>query len=51
MFCLAEKVHFLGSEEGQKQEFAKPNKKEIKKIEEKVEMADNEVDDIDDIPF
>lgn len=51
MFCLAEKVHFLGSEEGQKQEFAKPNKKEIKKIEEKVEMTDNEVDDIDDIPF
>jgi single-strand DNA-binding protein len=51
VFCLADKVHFLGSEEGSQQ---KPNRKDIveqEKIEEKVENASSEVNDIDDIPF
>lgn len=48
VYCLADKIHFLASEDsGQNQ---KPNKKEIKE-EEKLENNEEEVDDIDDIPF
>lgn len=55
VFCLADKVHFLGGEEGSQSNGApKPSKKNLKeqeKAEEKFENVDSDVDDIDDIPF
>ena len=57
IFVLAEKVHFLGSEESQSNQGAanatqvKPNKKELQAIEEKMENGASEIDDIDEIPF
>lgn len=49
IYCVADKVHFLGSEEG-----ATPNPqkvtKEIKE-QEKVENFEDDIEDIDDIPF
>lgn len=46
--CVAEKVHFLGSEESPSQ---KDNNKNAKEIEEKLENHEEGYDDIDDIPF
>ena len=52
LFCIADKVHFLGSEEGGgSQEPSRPSKKEVQKMEEKIENSSNDIDDIDDIPF
>ena len=52
IYCLAEKVHFLGGEESsQQQKLSKPNLEEVKKVEEKLENVGSEIDDIDDIPF
>lgn len=51
IYCLADKVHFLASEESNANLAQKPSTKEVKKIEEKVETEDHEVYDIDDIPF
>jgi single-strand DNA-binding protein len=48
VFCLADKIHFLASEDSAFKD--KPNKKEIIK-EEKLENEEEDVDDIDDIPF
>jgi single-strand DNA-binding protein len=51
IYCLADKVHFLASEElGFKNE-SKPSTKDLEKIEEKIENVESEVEDIDDIPF
>tara|TARA_B100002019_G_scaffold66429_1_gene57042 strand:- start:724 stop:1149 length:426 start_codon:yes stop_codon:yes gene_type:complete len=51
IYCLADKVHFLASEESNANLDQKPSIKEVKKIEEKIETEDHEVYDIDDIPF
>jgi single-strand DNA-binding protein len=51
IYCLADKVHFLASEESNGNLDQKPSTKEVKKIEEKIETEDHEVYDIDDIPF
>ena len=48
VFCLADKIHFLASEDSTSKD--KPNKKEIIK-EEKLENEEEDIDDIDDIPF
>ena len=51
VFCLADKVHFLGSEDSVGQ---KPSKKDLEKqekVEEKVENHEDDIDDVDDIPF
>lgn len=50
IFCLADKIHFLASEESSNSNSAKPDKAEIQQ-QEKVEKVDSDVDDIDDIPF
>jgi single-strand DNA-binding protein len=46
--CIAEKVHFLGSDEPTTK---KDNNKNAKQIEEKLENLEEGYDDIDDIPF
>jgi single-strand DNA-binding protein len=53
IFCLADKVHFLASEDSSNSNSAKSSRptKEDMSNQEKVENTDNEVDDIDDIPF
>jgi single-strand DNA-binding protein len=52
IYCLAEKVHFLASEEApQSRSSEKPSVKEIKNVEEKLENPGVDIDDIDDIPF
>ena len=51
IFCLADKVHFLASEDSSNNASQqRPNNSEIKS-QEKIEKIDNDVDDIDDIPF
>jgi single-strand DNA-binding protein len=52
IYCLADKVHFLASEDApQSRNSEKPSLKEVKNIEEKLENPGVDVDDIDDIPF
>jgi single-strand DNA-binding protein len=52
LFCIAEKVHFLGSEEGGSgAPSSKPSRSQVKKMEEKIENTQDDLDDIDDIPF
>jgi len=51
IYCLADKVHFLASEDSSETSSQKPPTKEFNKIEKKVETEDHEVYDIDDIPF
>jgi len=49
LFCMADRVHFLGSEDAP----TNNQRKDTNKQEEKVENIDSEIDDIDidDIPF
>ena len=49
IYCSADKVHFLGSEE-QSSDQTKKASKEIKD-QEKVENYEDDIEDIDDIPF
>jgi single-strand DNA-binding protein len=51
IYCLADKVHFLASEESGFKNESKPSTKDLEKIEEKIENVEAEVEDIDDIPF
>lgn len=48
LFCIAERVHFLGSDENSSNSTSNNNDDEH---EEKVENSGEEIDDIDDIPF
>ena len=47
--CVADKVHFLGSENIE--QATQPTRKKIQEVEEKLENIEDEIDDIDDIPF
>lgn len=51
IYCLADKIHFLASEDNTNGGTTeKPSKKEIKE-QENIEKVEDEIDDIDDIPF
>lgn len=51
IYCLADKIHFLASEDNANGGTTeKPSKKEIKE-QENIEKVEDEIDDIDDIPF
>jgi single-strand DNA-binding protein len=49
LFCVADRVHFLGSEESTKSD--QPTSKNNQKVEEKVENKEDETDYMDDVPF
>ena len=49
LFCVADRVHFLGSEESNKSD--QSTSKNEKKVEEKVENEEDETDYMDDVPF
>jgi len=49
LFCVADRVHFLGSEESIKPDKDLP--KNDKKVEEKLENKEDETDYMDDVPF
>jgi len=52
VFCSAERVHFLASEESGHSSTPKNNKEKIENnIENNIENDEVEIDDIDDIPF